>query len=87
MTVDEAFNLAAQHHQAGQLTESETLCRQILAVQPDHANAMHLLGILAHQTERSELAAELIGGAVRIQPVADFYLNLGLVLYALKRLD
>jgi Flp pilus assembly protein TadD len=36
-------------HQAGRLNEAEGLYRQILAVDPNHADGLHLLGVMAHQ--------------------------------------
>ncbi len=47
-TATTAFQTALAHHQAGQLREAEALYRQILAAQPQHADAWHLLGLVAH---------------------------------------
>ena len=47
MTIQQAFDRALQHHQAGRLTEAEALYRQILAVQPNHQRRVHHLGIIA----------------------------------------
>jgi hypothetical protein len=49
LTIQQDFNLACQHHQAGRLEEAERLYRQVLAQQPGHAQAMHGLGLLASQ--------------------------------------
>jgi tetratricopeptide (TPR) repeat protein len=83
MTIDQAFAAAVQHHQSGQLREAEALYRQILDGQPGHADAMHLLGVIAFQVGRYDPAAELISRAIALQPtVADYHANLGLVLAA-----
>lgn len=77
-TIAEALAVGTQHHQAGRLAEAEQIYRQILAVQPDHAHTLHLLGMLAMQGRQFPQAIELIGRAVRIdgsQPV--FHANLG----------
>lgn len=66
--VPEAFDLALQHHQAGRLAEAEALYRQILKVQPDHADALHLLGVLAQQAGRPDLAAQLIQHSIALFP-------------------
>jgi Flp pilus assembly protein TadD len=50
------FSLALNHYQRGQRTDAEKLCRQLLASEPNHADAFHLLGIIAHQAGRQELA-------------------------------
>jgi hypothetical protein len=48
-TISEALAIALQHHQAGQLPQTEQIYRQILEVEPNHADAWHLLGVLAHK--------------------------------------
>ena len=78
MTVAQALELALQHHQAGRLAEAEALYRQILAVEPGHADALHLLGVVAHQVGRHDVAVELIREAIRLLPTAPaFFSNLG----------
>jgi 2-polyprenyl-3-methyl-5-hydroxy-6-metoxy-1,4-benzoquinol methylase len=52
------------HHQAGQLTEAENCYRKLLAIDPNHFAGLHLLGIVAQQVGRSDLAARLIGKAI-----------------------
>jgi tetratricopeptide (TPR) repeat protein len=87
-TIEQACQLALTLHQAGRLDEAESLYRQVLAQQPDHADALNLLGILAHQRGRNEEAAEMIGRAIRLNPNASVYHNnFGLTLVALRRLD
>lgn len=88
MTAQQAFDLALQHHQAGRLAEAESLYRQILAVQPQQAEALHLLGILANQTARPELAVELIRQVLAIEPGnGAAYSNLGSAYRSLGRLE
>jgi tetratricopeptide (TPR) repeat protein len=73
-------------HQAGRLNEAEGLYRQILAVDPNHAEGLHLLGVMAHQRGCQELAVDLIGKAIaRNSAVADFHCNFGAALRALGR--
>jgi tetratricopeptide (TPR) repeat protein len=86
-TIAEALAAALRQHQAGQLAEAEALYRQILAVDPRHADALHLLGVIAHQVAKHELAVELIGQALALNGTAAQYHNhLGDALRALKRL-
>jgi tetratricopeptide (TPR) repeat protein/SAM-dependent methyltransferase len=47
MTVDQAFQQAIAHHQAGRLQEAQRLYGAILQAQPQHAGANHNLGVLA----------------------------------------
>ena len=68
MTIPQAFDLALGHHQAGRLADAEALYRRILAAQPNHADALHLLGLIAHQSGRHDLAVEWIGQSIVINP-------------------
>ena len=73
-------------HQAGRLSEAEQFYRQILAVDPDHADGLHLLGVIAHARGHNEAAVDLIGKAIaRNSQVADFHCNIGSALHALGR--
>ena len=47
ITIEQAMQIALGHHQAGRLAEAEAIYRQVLAQFPDHADALHLLGVLA----------------------------------------
>jgi predicted O-linked N-acetylglucosamine transferase (SPINDLY family) len=88
MTIDQAFQIAMQHHTAGRLADAEGIYRQILAVQPNHSDAMHLLGVLAHQAGKSDAGIELIRQAIALNPGnGTYYNNLGLALTDLRRLD
>ncbi|HEY1648868.1 MAG TPA: tetratricopeptide repeat-containing glycosyltransferase family protein [Terracidiphilus sp.] len=76
-TIQEALG----HHQQGRFIEAEQLYRRILAVDPEHPDALHLLGMVAFQTGRSEEAATLIRKAIAIKGnVAAYHSNLGNVL-------
>jgi len=80
------IQLAQQHHMAGRLPEAEAIYRQILAEQPRHADALHLLGLLEYRKQQFDSALDLIQRAIRIEPKrADYENNLGLVLAALSR--
>lgn len=68
VTAQQAFALALQHHQAGRWDDAEMLYRQILAAQPNHAEAWQHLGLIAHQKGRSDLAAQWIAHAIVLNP-------------------
>jgi tetratricopeptide (TPR) repeat protein len=60
-----AWLAAAHNHQsAGRLVEAEQLCRQILAIDRDDAQALHLFGLIVHQQGRTEQAIDLIRSAI-----------------------
>jgi tetratricopeptide (TPR) repeat protein len=87
-TISEALTTAAQQLQAGQFRAVEEICRQILVRDPSQADALHMLGVLAYQTGRYELAIEHINQAIRSRGTqAAFHASLGIVFQAQKDLD
>lgn len=62
----ELLSRALAHHQAGRLVEAEDCYRKILALDENHFQGLHLLGVLAQQVGRSELAEQLIGKALTV---------------------
>ena len=59
---------AAQKAEAGHLAEAERLLHQLLSLVPRHAEALHLLGVIAYQTERRDLALDVIDKALAANP-------------------
>ena len=72
---DEAVRRAAAEHFAGRLQAAEKGYRRILGTAPNHAECLHLLGVLLHQTGRSDKAVGLIEKAIARQPRAVQYRN------------
>jgi tetratricopeptide (TPR) repeat protein len=80
------FAAGLAHHQAGRLAQAETLYRETLALQPDHADALHLLGVLASQIGRHDVAVDLIDRAIAIDRTSPrYHSNRGLALAGLQR--
>ncbi len=87
-TVSEALTLALQHHQAGNLPQAEQLYKQILQADPNHADAHHLLGVLAFQAGRHDQALVAFRRAVGLNPTAAIYCqNLAIAQEALGQLE
>lgn len=81
-----AFDAALQHYQAGRLAQAELLCREVLAAEPSHDNSLNLLGVIAFQTGRHDMALKLIGDAIAIAPdKVFFHTNLGNMLLEVGR--
>jgi len=78
---------AIQHHQSGRLKEAEVLYRQIVSAEPDHFDALHLLGILMSQSGHNDIALELVAKALQQNDNdANAYNNFGTILRGLGRL-
>jgi protein O-GlcNAc transferase len=60
--------LALARHQQGQLDEAERGYQAVLSARPRHAQALHLLGIVALHQGRAECAAQLITVSLEIEP-------------------
>jgi Flp pilus assembly protein TadD/SAM-dependent methyltransferase len=81
-TYAEARNL----HQAGRLEEALPLYQHVIAGNPGHPGAMHMLGLLAYQIGRTDTAVDLLGQAAVLDPlVGAVHSNLGLALKARGR--
>ena len=86
--IHQALGIALEHQRAGRLQQAEAACRNILQAFPDHPEALHLLGILAHQTGKNETAVQLINDAIRGNPENPLYhLNLGTIYPSLSRVE
>jgi len=78
LNLQQAMIQAAQLQAQGRLQAAETLLRQVLQAYPNHAHALHLLGVVAHQSGQAELAIELINKAIAINDKPPlFHANLG----------
>ena len=80
------FRQALGLHQQGRLADAERIYRDVLRQQPDFFDASYLLGVIALQTRRIELASELFGRAIALRPDhAEAHNNLGAALANLGR--
>jgi tetratricopeptide (TPR) repeat protein len=82
----QALEQAVALHRQGDLSRAEKIYTRILKARRDHFDALHLLGLLKHQSGKAGEAYRLISAALAVNPrSADARCNLGLVLHALKR--
>src|SRR5271157_3258267 len=88
MTIAETLARALQQHQASNLAQAEQLYHEILRSEPGHADAWHLLGVLASQVGRHDLGVEYIRHALDLRPgTAVYHNNLAFAYQALGRLE
>jgi len=82
------FEEAIALHQQGQLARAQAIYKNVLKARPRHFDALHLLGVIATQTNQHRLAVDLIGQAIAINPNdAVFYSNRSFALQQLKQLE
>ena len=84
----ELLERARRQHVAGELESAERAYREILDADPNHPDALHLLGVVAHQSGRDEEAVGLLTQATAAKPgFTKAFNNLGSALHRLGRLD
>ena len=88
ISVDQAINLAFEHHQAGRLVEARAIYGKILTQNPNNANVLHLQGLVSYAEGEYDTAIKLISQAIAVAPnIPEFYNNLGEVLRAAGQYD
>ena len=86
-TMDADFETAMTAHQSGRLSEAQAAYARILKIKPDHAPALHFLGV-SHSQEGDFLQAEaLICRSIAIQEQPEYFSNLAMVLDRQGRRD
>jgi Flp pilus assembly protein TadD len=85
--VREALQVALKLHQSRQLDQAERIYQEILAADPNYADAWHLLGLIELQTGRHEAAQQKIERAISLRPWFVFYNNLASLHGSLGRLS
>ena len=73
--VRELFERGVGCHRAGDLAGAERCYEQVLLREPGHADARHMLGVVAHQRGEQRRACELIGEALKAKPEEPYYHN------------
>ena len=88
LQIPKAIQIAIEHHQAGRLPQAQAVYQQVLKMEPNHPDALNLLGVIAHQLGKNDTAVKLINKAIRANPFDPaYYSNIGSVYGALKRVD
>lgn len=79
---------ALNHHQAGRIAAAVDIYQQILQADPNHPDALHLMGYAALQLGDAALAVSMITRATELAPdKAGYFNSLGMALSKLGRFD
>ncbi len=88
LSLADALALAVKSQREDRVADAANIYQQILAVVPDHVDALHFFGVAEHQVGRLEAALQLINRALALAPEhADALSNRGNVYRTLRRLD
>jgi predicted TPR repeat methyltransferase len=75
------YDAAMRHFSSKRYGPAEDRCRQALTLDTKHADSLHLLGLVHWQTNRRDLAVDLITSAIRCNPNNhEYFLSLGKLL-------
>lgn len=86
--VDQLLRAAIDLHHKGNIAEAKFIYEKIIQLVPQHADALHLLGVVAYQRRQYQISVDLIGKAIVLAPtLADAFYNRGNALTELDRLE
>lgn len=75
------------HLRAERFPDAQLCCRQALTIDPSHADALHLMGLVSLQAGRPDHAMEWFVSAISQAPKAEYLSSLGMALERLGRLE
>ncbi|MBF0382037.1 MAG: tetratricopeptide repeat protein [Magnetococcales bacterium] len=88
LTVAAAYLQAVDHFNIKQYEAADQLCTAIIKAQPNHIDAINLLGVVAQQINRHDLAVEQFSSAIKIADDTELlHYNLGLSLLQLGQIQ
>lgn len=74
-TIRDGLEQALEHHRAGRLQQAEIIYRQLIEAAPMQPDPYHLLGLIASQLGRHDLALGMIQQAIKLNPFAPVFYN------------
>ncbi len=70
--LEQLFNEAFIFLKSGRMKKAENLLNQLLKINPNHPDVLHLLGVIALHSGNNTTAVNLIQKAITIQPETTF---------------
>ena len=88
LSIEEAMGLATGLHRAGRREDAYRIYTRVLDLEPNHADALHFMGLLAHEQGSDADALRLMAHSVALAPDhAGFRTNLGNLLLDTERFE
>jgi tetratricopeptide (TPR) repeat protein len=79
--------IGTRHLRAKRNLDAMVCCKRALAIDPNYADALHLMGLLSLEANEHDHAVEWISHAIRQSPKAEYLSSLGTALLRLGRYD
>jgi tetratricopeptide (TPR) repeat protein len=79
-TAAAGYEAGLRHMRAGQYLDAQLCCQQVLALDPGHADALHLMGLLCLNSAQFDHAVEWVARALRQDPKPEYLYSLGTAL-------
>lgn len=74
------YEAGLEHMQAGRLLDAQGCCRDALTLDANHADALHLMGLLCFRAQQYDHAVEWMSRAIRQNAKPEYLSNLGTTL-------
>src|ERR1700684_3721446 len=71
------YEAGVRNLRAGAHLNAQLCCQQALAMDPHHADTMHLMGLISFHANRHDLAIEWISRAIKQEPKPEYLTSLG----------
>jgi tetratricopeptide (TPR) repeat protein len=74
------YQAGLRHLGAGRHLDAQICCQQALAIEAEHADSLHLMGLLSLHTRQYDQAVAWLARAIRQNPKTDYFSSLGIAL-------
>jgi protein O-GlcNAc transferase len=86
--IEVLFNQGFDCYKHGQLNQAWQIYQQVLQLQPEHFDALYMLGLIASDNQNFELTVDLMGKVIKLKSNhADALYNHGVALQKLNRME
>src|ERR1700744_1031087 len=86
-TPAEFYEMGLADMRAGRYLDAQLCCRQALALDPAHADTLHLMGLLSFQAQHYDHAVEWMSLAIRQNPRTEYLAKLANALLQCRRAE